>query len=516
MKKTNKVISFILAAILVVPFLQSCDNASVTPFESITDSSSINVSQVSLDLDEYIPPADGIEYDLTPLELNKPLNFITRDGDKLFDGDKEFRFISSNTPSILNNHPYEQEDLVKTIAQMGGQVLRTYTFSVRTKNQNDTVDTYITDKGEYSETAFRRLDQLLVYANKYNVRVIIPFIDIYTYNGGIPAFIELYGIEATKNTNIDTGVFYSDKEVVKGFMDFVGYVLNRKNSISGVYYKDDPAILAWESGNEMQGNSPKYNIWMRKLCEKIKSIDQNHLIMDGYFGVRPQALMDENIDIVSNHFYSHINGAPFDEQARTNRENTKGIKPFMIGEFGFEAVTEFEKMYDAVISEGITGSLMWSIRGHDINGGFHHHNENDVYSSYHWPGFEQGKRYEEEEMLRLTYLKGYEIQDKKPKIIQVPSAPEIIEPIRDPRIQIKWKGSTGAYGYDFQRSEAADGPWTTIGVNVSDAFVFAAIMFKDGSEELVPGKVYYYRVRARSAGGFSEWSVPSHVSIPQG
>ena len=113
----------------------------------------------------------------------------------------------------------------------------------------------------------------------------------------------------------------------------------------------------------------------------------------------------------------------------------------------------------------------------------------------------------------MTYLKGYEIQGKKPKLIEKPTVPTIIEPFPDASYRIRWQGSTGAYGYDFQRAESPNGPWITIGVDVSDDYPYATTMFKDKFNP-TPGKTYYYRIRAKSIGGFSDWSKPVACTIP--
>lgn len=476
------------------------DNISQGPTSYIAD---------SLKLDDYKPPADGINYDKQPLTLNKPMNIITRKTDKLYDGSKEFRFISINGPTTLDSTAFGQEDLVKTIAQMGGQVMRTYTFSVKSKNQSDTIETFITEKNKYNETAFKRMDNLLALANKYGVRLIIPFIDPYVYNGGIPALLEMHGVSVTKDIPADCNTFYSDDTIEKVFFDFVKFILNRKNSITGIYYKDDPAILAWETGNELQGAMPKYNSWVRKLVEVIKNIDKKHLIMDGWFGIRPQALADPSIDIVSHHFYpAIINNAPFVDELIRQRNSSKGQKPLVIGEYGFVETAEVNDFLTELINGGTTGAMVWSLRNHTDEGGFIQHAENEKYKAYHWPGFKQGDSYDETALLRLIYLKGYEIQGKNPKLTGKPTIPSIIEPIINPVNQIKWQGSTGAYGYDFQRSDNASGTWKTIGVNISDDFSSNTIMFRDQSTDIVSGKTYYYRIRARSAGGFSDWSKP--------
>ncbi|MDD4496228.1 MAG: cellulase family glycosylhydrolase [Eubacteriales bacterium] len=521
-KKQSRLISFIMVIIII--FFASCKSPDPDDVTSGKESDPTKTSSQSskatttkpLVLEEYTPPKDGIDYDTTPLKLNQKMNIITRKVDKLMDGNKEFRFISVNGPEALDCGAFEQEDLVKSVAQMGGQVMRTYTFSVKNSYDSDTLETYIKGKGNYNETAFKRLDRLLAFCNKYGVRLIIPFIDPYpNNNGGIAALLEMCGEKAARDSQKDMVSFYSSKETKQEFFNFVKYVLNRKNSITGVKYKDDPAILAWESGNELSGSNIKYNSWMKELCVVIKENDPNHLILDGWFGVRDHAIADPMIDIVSHHFYPHIVNDTMAEEAKKVRDKSKGKKPAIIGEWGFYEIEDVEKFYDEVIDNGLSGALVWSLRMHDSRGGFAQHRENDVFAAYHWPGFDKCMSYQEVELLRATYLKAYEIQGKKPKLIQKPDVPKFIEPVKNPQAQIKFQGSTGAYAYDIQRAEKANGPWTTIGVDIQDDFHYAAAIFKDKTPDLKEDKTYYYRIRAKSTGGFSDWSKPLAVKIPK-
>ena len=50
------------------------------------------------------------------------------------------------------------------------------------------------------------------------------------------------------------------------------------------------------------------------------------------------------------------------------------------------------------------------------------------------------------------------------------------------------------------------GTWITIGVNISDDVNIGETMFADHSMGLVKGTSYFYRIRAKSEGGFSDWS----------
>lgn len=48
-------------------------------------------------------------------------------------------------------------------------------------------------------------------------------------------------------------VYLTGFDVIVGqaaFKNFMGAIITRKNSLTGLYYRDDPAILGWEIANE--------------------------------------------------------------------------------------------------------------------------------------------------------------------------------------------------------------------------------------------------------------------------
>jgi hypothetical protein len=72
---------------------------------------------------------------------------------------------------------------------------------------------------------------------------------------------------------------------------------------------------------------------------------------------------------------------------------------------------------------------------------------------------------------------------------------------------VTWRGSTGAKGYDIQRSENSE--WHTVARDVSDAAAQYRPLFVD--ESVVPGTSYRYRIVARNAVGSSP---PSESFVP--
>ncbi|XP_050134109.1 mannan endo-1,4-beta-mannosidase 7-like isoform X2 [Malus sylvestris] len=71
-------------------------------------------------------------------------------------------------------------------------------------------------------------------------------------------------------------------------------VLNRYNSYTGVHYKDDPTILAWELINEPRCTSDPsgrtIQAWIMEMASHVKSIDRNHLLEAGLEGFYGQAI----------------------------------------------------------------------------------------------------------------------------------------------------------------------------------------------------------------------------------
>ena len=185
-------------------------------------------------------------------------HFVRAEGDKLMDGDREYRFISFNIPNlhmIEDQMPfdeiqawrlpdtYELNDALETVSQMGGQVVRIYAITV--KRPDDLPDTpkHVLGPGQFNEEAFQALDNMMAIAAKHGIRVIIPLMDNWPWMGGRA---EYAGFRKK-----DKDEFWSDPELRKDFKETVRYLINRTNTVTGKKYCDDMAILAWETGNEL-------------------------------------------------------------------------------------------------------------------------------------------------------------------------------------------------------------------------------------------------------------------------
>lgn len=443
-------------------------------------------------------------------------NFITAKGDRLYDGEAEYRFISFNIPNLLtieDNVPFEEknywrlpdqfeiDDALKSIAELGGQAVRTYVITVKRDNDPPGTVKYVESPGKFNEEAFKTFDRVIAAANKHGIRLIIPFIDKWKWMGGQPQYAAFRDINPKK--------FYSDEQLKTDYKNTVEYVLNRKNTITGVVYKDEKAILAWELGNEIW-DAPIN--WVNEMAQFLKSIDTNHLVSDGrqFRLVHDDIIESPYIDILSTH---HYEADPYDMLAhiRETAEKAKSKKPYYLGEFGFISTVGLRDVLNLVIKEdNVAGALIWSLRFRNRDGGFYWHSEpmgGGLYKAYHWPGFQSGNAYDEINVLSMYREKAFEIQKQPIPMMSTPEPPHLL-PIKD-LASISWRGSVSAQSYDLQRSISGIGKWQTIARDVSDAHIAYGPLFNDGNAEI--GQSYFYRVIAKNYAGNS---APSNIVGP--
>ena len=74
------------------------------------------------------------------------------------------------------------------------------------------------------------------------------------------------------------------------YKDYISHLLNRVNFYTGIAYKDDPTIFAWELANEprCQGSDPYptspncdaalITNWVSEISAYIQALDTNHLV----------------------------------------------------------------------------------------------------------------------------------------------------------------------------------------------------------------------------------------------
>lgn len=471
--------------------------------------------------------------------------FITRKGGVLYEGAVPFRFMGLDAPNLFQNESqllpnlsnrfpdeFELRDSLDTLRQMGARATRTFTLSIY--SDRDKLPAFILGLGSeetkaYNQEAFQALDRLLALCHEYDVRLIVPFLASQSFRGwrGFDEFAAFRGKEGIQ--------FFRDPQVKQDFKDLIRYVLNRKNTVSGLVYKDDPAILAWQVANEPTVYFPErgkpnddklVTDWTLEMAAYLKSVDANHLVAAAG-GDAERYIASPDVDVLSVHYYQYwdkLGGGDGDIAAMLLRDAARfnGRKPLFADEFGLADTQTLARFIGVLFNSEVSGGLLWGMRPHRRDGGFYYHNEpGSGVNSYHWPGFANGAAYDEQMVLRLLRESAFKIRGLAIPDLPPPTPAPVLLPV-SPTGELRWRGSTGAAGYDIERSRSKDGPWTVVAADVSDEVVPAAdvagfeaqwddapvwappALWKD-SPDRTKGP-YYYRVVGKNAAGRTAYS----------
>jgi mannan endo-1,4-beta-mannosidase len=227
----------------------------------------------------------------------QPASFVTADGQDLMLDGEQFRYAGANAYTLMYEAPPSLAVYMKTAKESNLTVLRTWGFwDQGTADGDGNVE--INNRGIYfhywdteanapafndGETGLEHLDAVVAAAQKDGIRLVIPLVNNWTAFGGIDQYVRWAGGQYHDD-------FFTNDSIKGWYKDWVTHLLERTNTITGVKYKDDPTIMAWELGNELRcsssgpyPSSPECNSdmivsWADEMSQYVKSVDPNHLI----------------------------------------------------------------------------------------------------------------------------------------------------------------------------------------------------------------------------------------------
>ena len=152
-------------------------------------------------------------------------------------------------------------------------------------------------QGIYDEDVLAGLDFFLNEMSKRNMKAVFVLNNFWMWSGGFPQYVSWAdGTEIPYPPVVEGGSwdgfinyalsFYSNEKAQKMFEDHIKVMINRKNTINGLSYKDDPTIMAWQLSNEPRGysNVEGHRKWIKKTAKYIKGLDTRHLVCVGSEG----------------------------------------------------------------------------------------------------------------------------------------------------------------------------------------------------------------------------------------
>lgn len=143
--------------------------------------------------------------------------------------------------------------------------------------------------GSYNEQMFQGLDFVVSEAKRYGIKLVLSFANNYDQFGGKKQYVSWARNEGQSIGSDDD--FFTNSVVKEYYKNHIKAVLTRRNTLTGVAYKDEPTIMAWELMNEPRclsdPSGKTMQAWITEMASHVKSIDGNHLLeagLEGFYG----------------------------------------------------------------------------------------------------------------------------------------------------------------------------------------------------------------------------------------
>ena len=330
--------------------------------------------------------------------------FISRgDAALLTEGLVPFRGTGSNLYYLQQLLTYAQMDDDPKLAGAVGEVLDDLVCLslpvARIGGFNDSQDRSSIRQGphDFREAGLRGLDQAIWEAKRRGIRLILPLVNNWADYGGLPA----YAAWAAKEDGVVHAHddFFFDARMRQWWKDYVLMLAERVNTFTGVAYRDEPTVLAWEIANELRcttcRGTTRLTDTVRELADFLRHVMPNHLVADGgegfdddpgsYLGLSnsypvrgdegtsfSKLVAFDGLDMVSYHLYPKSYGleSPRDTEIWIQRHQALATvfgKVAYLGECGYVAPDpERARGYDAWLghlfdaNDGTIG-LMWQL-----------------------------------------------------------------------------------------------------------------------------------------------------------
>jgi mannan endo-1,4-beta-mannosidase len=354
---------------------------------------------------------------LTPRQME---SFVKTNGTMFALDNKPFYWGGTNNYYLFYAKPEDADALLDDAVKTRASVVRTWLFSDgktypggNNRPRGEVIWFQdINSKGEMEfnddmEYGLGRFDRVLASARRRGIKLIVTLANNWNDFGGIDVYVDRLGTQQKYHTE-----FFYNPTIKAAFKQYIKHVLNRRNSITGVLYKDDPTIMGIELMNEprCEGTNrdgryprdPNCNVnmitsWANEMSTYIKTeVDPNHLIgvgdegfwykgptypnaysnlWDGWSGTDFVALSKlPNIDMIGIHSYFDHWGTNY---APLFLENTKKWirdhavvakelnKPIYLGEYGSEnkqqRLIDFPEIQKVAEESGYAGTALWML-----------------------------------------------------------------------------------------------------------------------------------------------------------
>src|SRR5215831_17364997 len=327
-----------------------------------------------------------------------------QNGRFVIDG-KPFRFIGANVAVMYRDDDRaKMTETLRQAAQRGVKVVRVWASGEGGPNDVKPIadfsdwprtHSFRRQPDDWNEAEFVFLDQVLAEAARNGLRVQLCLANWWRDTGGVTQYLRWAGINGADDDKYPFGInnekamlFYTNETTRRLYREHLEKIATRRNSVTGVMYRDDPTIFGYELMNEAQcltGRWAERRAWLAETSTYLKSLDPDHLIAPGDWGYRSAAERREwiadhalpNIDYCDVHNYPRDDLDSFVDSPKSLDEFIQNRvaaaysvhKPLVFGEFGMgpegykgDSQTDwFRAYFESTVREGASGAMFWII-----------------------------------------------------------------------------------------------------------------------------------------------------------
>ena len=329
--------------------------------------------------------------------------FVRAQGTRFVIQGRPFRFAGANIAVMYRDEDRAQmPETLARAAQAGIRVVRVWASGEGGQNDvgplADFADWPRTHPfrwkpGEWNEEALVHLDKVIAEAARNKILVQLCLANWWRDTGGVTQYLRWVGINDAADDKYPFGInperamlFYTNDETRRLYREHLEKIVTRRNTVTGILYRDDPTIFGWELINEGQAVTSRWHerrAWVEEMSNHIRKLDGNHLITSGVWGYRTAAERREwladhklpNIDYCDVHHYPNPDrdvavDSPADFQDFVDNRMAAAYslkKPLVFGEFGmgpegfngFSQSEWYRAFFESNIRAGAAGAMFW-------------------------------------------------------------------------------------------------------------------------------------------------------------
>ena len=331
--------------------------------------------------------------------------FVSTNGARFRVDGQPFRFVGANVAVMYRDEDRAlMPETLRLAAENGVSVIRVWAFGEG--GEDSAVKSVGGDRddwprqhpfrfapNQWNEEAFVHLDRVLAEAARHHLRVQLCLTNWWRDTGGVTQYLYWAGIKDAADSNSPYGInvaralqFYTNAETRRLYREHVERVVTRRNTVTGMLYRDDPTIMGYELMNEAQSPTSRWaerRAWVAEMSAYIKSLDPDHLVAPGTWGYRNSLERREwleehslpSIDYCDVHNYPRDDLDSFVDSPQALGEfidNRAAAalsinKPLVLGEFGmspdgYKGVSQAEwyrAYFEHALRARVGGAMFW-------------------------------------------------------------------------------------------------------------------------------------------------------------